>query len=235
MERLCALVPRPRVVRSGEEAVAATWSPWAGLDWCLGWQQAAPSPVFSAHEAPRIPPQTPAYVDAALRQIGEFLARPGAPVPGPTRSEAELCRIERARAIVLPVGYRRLLLEVGDAPPPSRERRWPLNTLAAALAEAEHPERPFPLTRTLPARPDPRHPERQQPLPPGTDPLDGTIELAFDGEQRLLVVTGDRAGQVWQIDAGGDMWPVTRYDEALDALSWLLWQLESLDRSMHGR
>ena len=183
-----------------------------------------------AHEAPRIPPQTLAYVDAALRQVGAFLLRPGAPVLGPRRSEAELREIERARAIVLPVGYRRLLLEVGDAPPPGRGRRWPLHTLAAALAEAEHPERPFPLTRTLRAGPDPRRPQWAKPLPDGADPLDGTIELAFDGEQVLLVVTGDRAGQVWRIDAGDDMWPETRHGEALDALSWLLWQLESLDR-----
>lgn len=187
--------------------------------------------MSNAHEAPKIPPQTSAHVDEALRQILAFLARPGAPVPGPRRSEAELRETERQHAIALPIGYRRLLLEIGDAPPPGRQRRWPLQPLAEAIAEAEHPERPFPLTRTLRAGPDPRHPASAMPLPNGADPLDGTIEIAFDGEQVLLVVTGDRAGQVWRIDAGNDMWPETRHGEALDALSWLLWQLESQNQS----
>lgn len=168
---------------------------WVHVEQLLREGPAAP-PRFRTPEAPRPAPADPARIEAGLQRIRSLLASACAPQLLPPIPPQELAKLQHSRGIALPSGFVRMLTELGQLPM--------CTPIEAALADAGRPERPFPLAREYWPEPDPSRPESTWLLPEGAEPDDGTIELRLVAgcDLDLLVVTGDRHGQVWEEEHG---------------------------------
>lgn len=131
----------------------------------------------------------------------------------PVRSAAEVAAFETEHGIRLPSGYRLYVTEIGDG---GAGLAWhddcdcgqlfPLSEL-----DMERAARPFPIDDDEWYDPDSMEDYEAYRLPNGVEPHDGAVQIGCSTDHAIyfLVVTGDRAGEVW-LDATGDDGPFQR-------------------------
>ncbi len=127
-------------------------------------------------------------------------AKPEWSTPGPTRSEDQLSAFEREHGITIPAGYRRFLLEVGDG---GAGLEWHGSCDCGRLRaigewSLERSCEPFPI--------DDDEWFEESHLDDGVEPTDGTVQLGHttDHANLHLVLSGERAGEVWEDCTGSD-------------------------------